>query len=259
FTAQGWAFTEGIAERSRRLAVFLERRAAKFSDAIICVSEYDRRLALELGVADEGLLTLIHNGVPDVAPDLQSNGISGNVLRIVSVARLDAPKDHMLLLDALMMVSDISWELELIGDGPLTNEVQRKAHDLGLSDRVVFSGLCNDVPQRLARADVFVLISEWEGLPLSVLEAMRAQLPVIASDVGGVAESVTEGKTGFLVPKGNKAVLALRLKHLMCDRPQRQQMGREGRKVFEREFSFEIMYRRTQDVYRKVLGQEREL
>lgn len=259
FTAHGWAFTEGIAERSRRLAVFLERRAAQISNAIICVSEYDRRLALEFGVGHEGLLTRIHNGVPDVASDLRSDGANGNTVRIVSVARLDAPKDHMLLLDALTTVREMPWELELIGDGPLTNEVQRRARDLGLSDRVVFSGLRNDVPQRLAQADMFALISDWEGLPLSILEAMRAQLPVIASNVGGVAESVTDGTTGFLVPKGGSAVLADRLKRLLCDRPLRLQMGREGRIVYERKFSFEVMYRRTQDVYQSVLQQQGRL
>lgn len=256
FTAHGWAFTDGIAKRSRRLAVFLERRAARLCDAIICVSEYDRKLALDLGVGNEILLTCIHNGVPDVLPDLRSTGSHGEKVQIVSVARLDSPKDHVLLLDALATIKEVPWRLDLIGDGPLTHRVQKRVCDLGLADRVVFSGLCNDIPERLARADLFVLISRWEGLPLSILEAMRAQLPVIASNVGGVAESVTDGVTGFLVPKGDKPVLANRLMRLLSDATLRHQMGREGRAAYKWEFSFEEMYRRTMDVYQSVLRHE---
>lgn len=253
FTAHGWAFTEGIDEGSRRLAVFLERRAALLSDAIICVSEYDRQLAVRLGVANGSLLTCIHNGVPEVATAMRCSGPGREVLRIVSVARLDKPKDHTLLLDALATISNLPWVLELIGDGPLTETVQRRARALGLENRVVFSGLCTDVPERLARADVFALVSGWEGLPLSILEAMRAGLPVVASDVGGVIESVHDGVTGFLIPKGDQAVLAERLSRLLSDAALREQMGRAGREVYEREFTFEVMYQRTRQVYQDVL------
>ena len=253
FTVHGWAFTEGIAARSRRLAVFLEKRFARLCDAIICVSEFDLQLALRLGVGNDSLLKLIRNGVPDVPPDLRTSGSGSVTTRVVAVARLDAPKDHALLLDALATVKSFPWVLELIGDGPLTNAMKQKALDLGLADRVVFSGLRNDVPLRLTHSDVFVLASGWEGLPLSILEAMRAGLPVVASNVGGVAETVGDYVTGFLVQKGDKVVLADRLVRLLSNLALRQQMGRAGRIVYEREFSFEVMYQRTHQVYKDVL------
>lgn len=253
FTAHGWAFTEGIAERSRVLAMFLEKCTARWSNAIICVSEYDRQLALKMGVGNQLLLTRIHNGVPEV--DVEHRWAPGRtgVLRLICVARLDAQKDHALLLDALAMLKSYPWTLELIGDGPLTQDMQQKTRELGLVDRVEFSGLCNDVPLRLADSDVFVLASGWEGLPLSILEAMRAGLPVVASDVGGVSESVTDEVTGFLVPKGDKAVLANRLMRLLDDAALRREMGLAGRAAYEREFSFEVMYQRTAKVYVAVL------
>ena len=254
FTAHGWAFTEGIAERSRRLAVFLEKCAARLSNAIICVSEYDRQLALRMGVGDASLLTRIHNGVPEVSADQRSIPQRAGPLRIICVARLDAPKDHALLLAALVMVKDLPWVLELIGDGPLTQALQQKTRDLGLANRVEFSGLCSDVPLRLARSDVFVLASGWEGLPLSILEAMRAGLPVVASDVGGVSESVTDDVTGFLVPKGDKTTLANRLMLLLDDAALRRKMGLAGRAAYAREFAFEVMYQRTKQVYGEVLA-----
>lgn len=253
FTAHGWAFTEGVAERSRMLAITLERRAAKWSKAVICVSEYDRRLALSLGVGNEALLVRIHNGVPDV-PRLSRPNTVRNKVRLVSIARLDVPKDHVLLIEALATVRDIPWELELIGDGPLTETVRERVHVLGLADKVLFSGLCSDVPQRLQTADIFALVSRWEGLPLSILEAMRAGVPVVASNVGGVSEAVQDEVTGYLVPKGDMPILADRLRRLMLDEELRGRMGEAGRAVFEREFLFDIMYQRTTQVYRQALG-----
>lgn len=253
FTAHGWAFTEGVAERSRRLAIMLERRAAKWSKAIICVSEYDRKLALSLGVGNEALLIRIHNGVPDVSR-LPQSGTERHKVRLVSIARLDVPKDHVLLVEALATVHDIAWELELIGDGPLTETVRERVHALGLADKVLFSGLCNDVPQRLEKADIFVLVSRWEGLPLSILEAMRAGVPVVASNVGGVSEAVQDDRTGYLVDKGDMPMLADRLRRLMLDKQLRGQMGEAGRALFEREFLFDIMYQRTVSVYQQALG-----
>jgi glycosyltransferase involved in cell wall biosynthesis len=96
-------------------------------------------------------------------------------------------------------------------------------------------------------------VSGFEGFPLSILEAMRAKLPVIASNVGGVSESVMEGVTGFLVPKGEKGPLADRLRLLLGDRDLRLRLGEQGRALYERDFSFEVMFSRTFDVYRNVL------
>ena len=253
FTAHGWAFTEGVAERSRRLARFLERHAARISAAIICVSEYDRKLAIDLGVGNKDILIKIHNGVLNIPADLCANHAGGGYVKIVSVARLDAPKDHALLIDALATINDMAWQLELIGDGPLTESIRARARAYGLGERVRFSGLCNDVPKRLSKADLSVLTSSFEGFPLSILEAMRASLPVIASNVGGVPESVVDGTTGFLVPKGDKEALVDRLRRLLGDAQLRVQMGLAGRAFYEREFSFEVMYQRTLAVYRQVL------
>lgn len=258
FTAHGWSFTEGIAERSRRFSMILERLVGRLSKSIICVSDYDYRLALDCGVVDPGSLVRIHNGVPDVESGLRALPGSAGTLRIVSVARLDVPKDHALLLNALGYLRDLPWQLELIGDGPLTDQTKAQAAALGIADRVLFSGLCKDVPQRLSAAHLFVLVSEWEGLPLSILEAMRAGLPVLASDVGGVSEAVQDGLTGCLVPRGDKEALVRGLRDLLSDSAKRVRMGRAGRSTFEQEFTFELMKGRTLAVYeRLLLGREK--
>ena len=252
FTAHGWAFTEGIAERSRKFAQFLEKMAAHISNSIICVSEYDRKLALNSNVGNAALLTRIHNGVLDIPESLRASHEKNQPVRIVCVARLDAPKRQDLLVDALAKLKDPPWELELIGDGPLTESLKSKVKAYQLENQVIFSGLCHDVPQRLARADISVLISDFEGFPLSILESMRANLPVVASDVGGVSESVIDGITGYLIHNNDNNILVDRLRQLFNDVSLRKKMGNAGRQLYEREFSFEVMYQRTFDIYKRV-------
>ncbi len=106
----------------------------------------------------------------------------------------------------------------------------------------------------LAEAQVFVLATNWEGLPLSVLEAMRAGLPVVATDVGGVGEAVVEGKTGFLVPRGDEEALKARLRTLLLSPDLRASMGEAGRRRYEEAFTLERMLRETWRVYQEVLG-----
>jgi glycosyltransferase involved in cell wall biosynthesis len=101
---------------------------------------------------------------------------------------------------------------------------------------------------------VFVLASRYEGLPLSVLEAMRAGLPVIASDVGGTGEAVEDGVSGFLVPRGDRACLQDRIARLLNDEDLRHRMGAKGRKRFEQSFSSQGMVESIRGIY-EAMGQ----
>src|SRR4029077_5775031 len=98
-------------------------------------------------------------------------------------------------------------------------------------------------------SQVFLLISRWEGFPRSILEAMRAGLPVVASDVGGVSESVVEGVTGFVVPAGDVEALVSRLELLLEFPPLRRRLGRAGRARYEAQFTFDHMFERTARMY----------
>lgn len=251
FTVHGWAFTDGVAHAAQMLYRAVERLAAPLADRIITVSHYDRRLAIEQRVAPEHKLITIHNGVHDVPPKLFSSP-GQDPPKIIMVARFEAPKDHELLLRALGELQAIDWNLELVGDGPLRPKVEGLAATLGIRDRIHFSGACRDIPERLATAQVFVLTSNWEGFPLTVLEAMRAGLPVIASDVGGVSEAVKDGVTGFLVPRGELEALVDRLRVLLREPALRERMGRQGRNRYQVEFTFDRMFERTLSVYREL-------
>ena len=116
---------------------------------------------------------------------------------VVMVARFSSFKDHVTIVRAFAELN-IPARLQLVGDGPTRSATERLVADLGIRDRVEFPGDRDDIAQLLCRADIFVLASKLDNLPISILEAMRAGLPVIASDVGGISELVIHGETGCL-------------------------------------------------------------
>lgn len=252
FTAHGWAFTEGVPGWKRAVFLAGEKAMAPLTDRIVTVSEFDRRLALRRRVAPPEAVVTIHNGMPDVKEGLRARP-RRQPPRIVMVARFEEQKDHGTLLQALARLRDRPWRLELVGDGPLQGTVERQAAALDLTDRVLFAGHRDDVAERLAQSQLFVLASRWEGFPLSILEAMRAGLPVVASDVGGVGEAVVDGATGRLVPPARPGVLAGALAELLSAAEMRRRMGRAGRLRYEEHFTFERMFGKTFRVYEEAL------
>lgn len=253
FTAHGWSFSGGLPWHRTLLYRGLEKLAGGLCDRVVTVCGQDRRLADRYRLVPAERLAVIHNGVHDLTQDLLAQPASQPV-RIAMVARFQEPKKHSALLEALVPLRELPWTLEFLGDGPLQEDVAGLAQCLGFGDRINFSGACSDVPQRLARAQLFVLLSTREGFPRSILEAMRAGLPVIASDVGGVREAVEEGKTGFLASEWDSAALVSRLRLLLTDPGMRAKMGQTGRERFVQKFTFAVMFSRTLRMYEEVLG-----
>jgi glycosyltransferase involved in cell wall biosynthesis len=253
FTAHGWAFTPGIPAREASVYRWIERLAAPLASRIITVSEFDRRLALASHLASATRVATVHNGMPDIDPGLRADP-GRSPVRMAMVARFEPQKDHSTLFRALAGIGG-QWQLELIGDGPLLADAQQMAEGLGLTPRVRFWGQRMDVDKRLAEVQVGLLITKWEGFPRSILEAMRAGLPVVASGVGGVSESVEDGETGFVVAPGDVAGLQGRLSQLLVDPELRLRMGRNGRHRYERNFTLEHTVEKTLAVYREIVDQ----
>jgi len=251
FTAHGWSFTEGITPAAARLFRGLERLVAPLSGKIICVSDYDRGLALEARICDLSRLQTIHNGVADVSAAFFAEP-AHNPVRLIMVARLDRQKNHALLLDCLARQTDLDWTLDLVGDGPLAPVVRAQVEALGLSARVNFLGFRQDVAQLLAQAQLAVLCTHWEGLPLTILEAMRAGLPVVASHVGGIGETIIDGQTGFLIPDEDADLWGERLRTLVTRADLRCHFGAQGRQRYLECFSLTKMTTATLDVYQEL-------
>ncbi|TNG95286.1 glycosyltransferase family 4 protein [Pasteurellaceae bacterium USgator11] len=253
FTAHGWAFTDGVAQRTAMFYRFIEKSMAKLGGKIITVSEYDRNLALKHGVGKPEQLITIHNGI---STDRRIIKMPHNdkIIRLIMVARFDIPKNYTDLVAALAKVKDLDWQVEFVGDGVLLNMVKQQAKSLFLDDKIIFSGQCHDVEKRLVNADIFLLISNWEGLPLTILEAMAKGLPIIASDVGGIKEAVWDGKNGYLIPRGDINCLADKLNILIGNKMLRDRMGYAGKDIFESHFTYELMLTKTLEIYKSVIN-----
>jgi|ERR1044071_2713936 glycosyltransferase involved in cell wall biosynthesis len=256
FTAHGWAFADGVPRAQRLFALPGERVAAWCCRKIIVVSQADYALGMTQRIARKAKMVVIHNGIADRPSRACPRGNPGQLVRIVSVARFAPQKDQSTLLRAAAGLPP-HCHLAFIGDGPTRTRVEHEAKALSMSGRVEFLGERNDVEEILAGAQIFALTSHWEGFPISILEAMRAGLPVLASDVGGVAEAVAHGETGFVVPRADVATAAERLGRLVASPELRAQMGAAGRRRFEQLFSLQGMLTRTLESYRDALGADR--
>lgn len=252
FTAHGWAFTEGVSPFKRFVYRTAESWVARRTDRIICVSDYDRNLALNNQVASPEKLVIIHNGIS--MAEKSNNVKPGKELRLIMVARFCEPKDHKLLLQAVAGINtERAFILQLVGEGPNLVKSQELAQQLGIAHKVEFLGPRRDVPALLQQADIFILSSRWEGFPITILEAMQTGLPVLCSDVGGCKEAVLEGNTGFLVPRGDLLTMQKRLLELIENEPLRLQMGAAGYNRFVDHFTVDKMVEKTRAVYRDVL------
>jgi glycosyltransferase involved in cell wall biosynthesis len=173
------------------------------------------------------------------------------IRRVVTVANLRPEKGHDTLLAAAARVVGARPDTEflIVGEGAMRDALERRVRELGLSGRVRFLGERSDVAALLASSDVFVLPSRSEACPNSVLEAMAAGLPIVATRVGGVPELIESGATGLLVEADRPAELATALLDLM-DQPQRAaNLGRAAREAAERRFSFDRMVSTFEHLY----------
>ncbi|CUU05293.1 MAG: glycosyltransferase [Fimbriimonadales bacterium] len=186
-------------------------------------------------------------------------GLCETTIALICVAALRSQKNHALLIEAYAKVSAAvpNTVLLLVGGGnafepDLPRQLEAKVAALNLSDRVRFLGVRSDIPELLAASDVFVLSSEYEGNPLSVMEAMAAGLPVVATAVGGVPELVEPG-TGILVPPRDAEALAHAMETLCRDPALRQQMGQKARAVAQARFDIRTMAQQYELLYMKLL------
>ena len=230
-----------------------ERLSARWCRAIVCVSEAERQLGLAHRIAPPDRMVVIHNGVRDVPAELRARP-EREPLRICSVARLERPKDFATLITALGQIKNREWTLDLVGDGPLEAHIRSLAAGAGLANRVPFLGYVPDPAKVYAEAGMFVLVSRSEAFPRSILEAMRAGLPLVASNVGGIPEAVDHGVTGVLVPPRDAPALAEAIAALQASPERRAEMGAQARAAFAARFRLEQTVEKTLTLYQSLVS-----
>jgi glycosyltransferase involved in cell wall biosynthesis len=141
--------------------------------------------------------------------------------------------------------------------GYFHQKLERQVEDLGLSNQVIFTGFRRDIPNILAALDILVLVSNMEALPVTIMEAMTAAKPVVATAVGGILDLVEDGQSGILVPPRNPTAVASALQRLLTNPTLAQQMGQEGRKIALRRMTVQGAVRQNEAMYEEVLAEWR--
>jgi glycosyltransferase involved in cell wall biosynthesis len=262
-TVHGWSFHQQLTPRKLHFYVALEKIGDWCGHAAILVAEQDRAKGLAQGIRAADYV-VIRSGIeldrfghPQVAPAemRQQLGIPSDALVVGSVTRLSPQKAPLDLIDAFGHIQrqfPHAWFV-VVGDGPLRPDVEARIQQLGLGDRLILTGLRRDVPELMAAFDIFVLSSLWEGLPRVLPQAMASGLPIVCTAADGTAEAIEEGVNGFLVGKGETAVLAARVLQLLQDGELRRTMGEKGR-CRAPQFSAETMVQEIDTLYRRLLA-----
>lgn len=229
---------------------FLNRLLTPITDAFIAVAPSHGRYLIEQEHLPVRKVVVVPNGVDtqrfrpahDVDEVRAELGIGPAVPVVAIVAALRPEKNHELFLEVAQRVALRLPKARflVIGDGPRRAALEDLAAQLGVAGRVMFLGSRDDVPRLLSVADVFVLTSHNEAKPVSILEAMSVGLPVVATNVGSVGETVHSSETGYLVPAGDAGALTERLVSLLNDPQRRTAMGIAGRERVVSRWSVDV-------------------
>jgi glycosyltransferase involved in cell wall biosynthesis len=250
YTPHSWVFAPGAPKLESIAGWMIEKSLRHRTGTVIAVSEFERNLGIERGIVNPEQIVVIHNALPDTGRVASLNADSIK-RRIVCVARFERQKDQETLLRAISKLPPGTVELVMIGDGSLMGDAQALANELDIANIITWKGAIDAVEDELLSADLFVLPSRWESLPICIIEAMRAGLPVIASNVGGINELVEEGKTGYLVTTGSPDELRNAIARLINDGKKLVAMGQAGRARFEQHFTLDKMVDPTIALYQR--------
>jgi glycosyltransferase involved in cell wall biosynthesis len=174
-------------------------------------------------------------------------------VKLIIVARLEEPKDLSSLFKALEQLKGRKWQLNIFGDGSLRTSLENECKQLEISNQVTFHGDSQNINEQLFNSDIFILISKSEGFPISIIEAMRAGLPVIASTVGGIPEAVKHNENGLLVDNNILNSLVIAIDQLLSNPKEIEKLGRDGRMKYEKLLTAKIMSDKTLELYNNVL------
>ena len=257
--------TEGMRSTTQKQ---VQRVAYSLAHHIVANSNAVRNTLIAEGTSGEKV-TVVYNGldlnrlISQAASRAEALSILGleseesrprRFVTIVANMRHEV-KDYPMFLNAARHVAEAVPEAEflLAGEGELTESLQAFATQLGIRDRTHFLGRCERVAELLGVSEVCVLSSKAEGFSNSILEYMAAGRPVVVTNVGGAAELVTEGETGYLVPSGDDAAMAARIISLLHDPAKAGMMGDKGKCVVKEKFSCAAQLNRTEDLYQRLL------
>lgn len=262
------AFHHGYTDTDRKMRLYnrLDRWSLPHADRLVTVcNAFAQELAVSTGVSLDKV-SVQHNSIrrqlsvnaAGVEALRKRLGIGNDERVVLSVGRLSREKAHLDLIAAFKRLCeikpDLSLKLIIVGDGIERARLEAAAESIGGKDRVIFTGQVSDVQPFYAIADVFALPSHTEGSPNVLLEAMAANLPIVATAVGGVPEMVANNESALLVPPGDPKHLASAIANLLTDKDLAQRLARKAALLVDTQHSPERYVQSLIEIYSEVIG-----
>ncbi len=252
FTAHGWSFTDGTPFVRKTIARIAEMAMVPFTDNILCVSHNDARLAKKYLFGVSKKMQVIHNGVP--IPEVFATPGMSDTIQLLFAGRLTRPKLPMAILAALAQLPfemKSQFKLRIAGHGHQEQILHQFSQEQGLVGQVIIGAVPTEqMANEYLVADLFLLPTEWEGFPMTIVEAMAAGLPVVASAVGGIPEAVDD-TVGALLHRGDEAAeLEILFKKIAQDPTWLTQRGNAAHSRAAAEFSADQMCDKVWEVYK---------
>jgi glycosyltransferase involved in cell wall biosynthesis len=234
------------------------------ADAVVANSRAGAHAAVTASVAASAKVRVIRNGIEPYSPSVsrtaarQQLGVSSATIAVLSVGRLVWEKGYEATVDMAVRIKERHPHVRffIVGDGPLHGSLAQRIQLAGLTEHVQLLGERRDIPLLLAAADVYLNTSVSEGLSNSIMEAMAAEVPVLASAVGGTPELVREGESGLLFPVGEEAIAVEKLGRLICDANLRRTLALQGRQVIVSKHRPEVLVSHLESLYHHILARD---
>ncbi len=264
-TAHGFAFHEQSSRAARWLYSSIERYAADCCDAVVCVSRFHRQWALELGIGTPERIVAIPNGLPperakatrsraEMRAELQ---LGNDELMLFSAGRMAPQKGFEYLIRAIPFLARAltrPFRVILAGEGDLREPLEQLARQVGAEQHLQFLGFRNDVTNLWAASDIVVLPSLWEGLSISLLEAMAAAKPIVTTRIGSNYEVVAHEETALLVEPANVEQLTAAILRCADDPELCQSLGRRAAELYRSQYTYDRMLEDYMNLYERALA-----
>ena len=264
-TVHGWSFHDYMSPMTRWIYILLERWIARFSDALVVVTERDIEKGLQAGIGRREQYRRIRSAIPldEFDPRLvdrqavrQELNLPADEVVIGNVGRFSIQKNPLDWVRVAGLVGQACPQVRflLVGDGPMRTQVEQALQKAGIAERTALTGLRRDVPRMLAAMDIFLLTSLWEGLPRVIPQAMAMGLPVVANRADGLTEAIQDGSNGYLCSPGEIEQMAERCIELARHPLKRQEMGCRGQAYALQEFDLRKMITSLEALYDELLA-----
>jgi len=265
YTVHGWVFNEPLPKWKKLFYKYAEKITASLKNKIICVSEFDRQTAIQQNIAPAKKLTTIHNGIQPIN-FLPKEQASKKLFRIINKSEIRNPKSEIrigtianlyptkgleYLVEATKQLSAFNFQLSTIimGEGEERKNLEDLISQLNLKTNVILTGRIDNAAELLPAFDIYVCSSVKEGLSYTIIEAMQAGRPIVATNVGGNPELIQDYQTGLLVETKNPQILAEKIQKLINSPELQQKLGASAKQKAQKKFGLDKMIKKTKKIY----------